>query len=291
MAFPGAFGTSLATILGGQEQTAAQSQAYAEQIRQRQQEEAINHALLVRKLADLQTQDAAIAQLPPKYRKIIDAGGTMSDVIKAQAQGDAGTVAANLYGANPADRPKILSEALRNNPDIASELPEFQRIPGVAAVRPERETDAEWFRRDPKGYAAFKAAGRKPESEDSETETPIPLTDVTTVNGKNGYWARSRGNPVPRFIEMPGASPKAAARKPLTPTALNAVNKQIANDWALQPTKLSDAFSGDRKRAFFTQRKKVILFGMGYDESGQPFRDGEQVKDPSNGKVLTWRNE
>jgi hypothetical protein len=296
MAWPGTWGTAFGTILSGQEQSNQATAAYAQQMQQRQQEEALNHALLVSKLADITKQNAAAAQLSPRYRKMWDAGMSMQDILKAQAQGDAATVAANLYAAKPEDRPKILTEALKNNPDLGAELPEFQKIPGIAPVKAEKENDLDFFKRDPLGYARFKAAGREPAA-GTDTETPIPLSDITTVGGKNGYWARSKASPLPKFIEMPGASPKptksAAPRKALTPAGLNAVTKQIDNEWALQARDLNpmDVFkSGDRKRAFYASRKKTILFGMGYNESGQPFKDGEQVTDPATGKTLTWRD-
>ncbi len=300
MPWPGTWATSFGTVLSGQDQANQATAAYSAQMQQRAQEEALNHALLTAKLAAITKENAAADQLSPRYRKMWDAGMSMQDILKAQAQGDAATVAANLYAAKPEDRAKILTEALKNNPDLGAELPEFQKIPGIAAVKPEKETDLEFFQRDPAGYARMKALGR--DSSASDAETPIPLGDITTPTsgpnkGKTGYWARSKTNPVPRFVEMPGASPKptkaAAPRKALTPAALNAVTKQIDNEWALQPADLNpmDILKrGDRKRTFYATRKKAILFGMGYDESGQPFKDGEQVKDPATGKTLTWRD-
>lgn len=126
-----------------------------------------------------------------------------------------------------------------------------------------------------------------------DTMTPVPLSDVGDIGGgKPGVLMRSKGGslvtePAPPGIGIP---PKKSAGtvKPIQPTQANAVTKQIDNEWALQPTEVSGAFSGARKRAFYAKRRAEIYANMGYDSNGQPFKPGQVVGRTATGDPIVW---
>ena len=87
MPFPGAFGTSLATILGGQQQTADQAAAYNQQIQQRALEDQLRRSQLMMQLQDAQEQRDMMGTLRPEDQRALILGEPYADIQKRQAVG------------------------------------------------------------------------------------------------------------------------------------------------------------------------------------------------------------
>ncbi len=257
--------------------------------------------------AQVKKQDAAREKmlndpsLPPEVKQALQMGASPADVMKIQNQRRQGQVESLLMQVpDNATRQKIWAAMQGADPSLIV-TPNVMKLLGIGekTERPfqlvDRNSGAPVFWTPgtpvPPNAVPEQVYASQHKSE-NDTETPIPLGDITTVGGKTGYWARTKGG-APNFVGMPGAIPKAAARKPLTPAAMNAITKRIDAEWAIQPydfTAMASGGSGARERAFYDQRKQEILQGMGYDESGQPFEDGQVIGTTPDGKPLIWKN-
>jgi hypothetical protein len=255
-------------------------------------------------LQDQMQQRTAVQKLlndpntPAEVKQAIALGMSPADAMKMKSQGAAGALFPKLLTAKPEARAQILADAITADPTLPESplFPQLQKLAGVGEKpgRPfayvDKNTGAPILYSPESGPIPPNAVPEQVyASQHKEPKAPreTVLTDgkgnAVIVNLDTG--AR---RPLPDlFKTAPKAVKGAGERKPLTPAAMNAIDKQIQNEWDLQPMAAGDFISGDRKRQFYTQRKTAILLGMGYDKFGQPLKPGTTIKLP-NGDTATW---
>ena len=96
---PSPFVTSAATILGGQEQTATQAQAYNQQIQTRALEDQLRRAQLMMQLEDAANQRALVAQQPQDVQTQLNLGVPYGDILKRQQSQKGGRLSADAFRA------------------------------------------------------------------------------------------------------------------------------------------------------------------------------------------------
>jgi hypothetical protein len=135
--------------------------------------------------------------------------------------------------------------------------------------------------------AIHRAGGETSARKSAEGVTPIPAGDVTDVGGKKGYWARDKTG-TPRFIEMPGATPKAAKRS-LTgglvevARARTLAAKEAADLWTKEPYSIHNMLPGAKEK-FIADHTTIImranLLKQGLDMNGHPLKPGATITVP-----------
>ncbi len=135
--------------------------------------------------------------------------------------------------------------------------------------------------------AIRRAGGETSARKSAEGVTPIPTADVTEVKGAKGYWVRDKSG-APRFIEMPGASEKAAKRSMSgglvqVARARTLAAKEAADLWTKEPYSIHNMLPGAKDK-FIADHTAILmrsnLLKQGLDMNGNPLKAGATITVP-----------
>lgn len=199
MPFPGGFGTSLATVLGGQAQANQATALQAQEIQQRQLEEQLKRQQLLMQLQDMTATQKALGTLPQDEQNYLRLGGSVDAYQKRQdLSTQASALADQLYqrGLDPNlpmdQRMQAMSAAaqLRAHPELVPQFKDLTSGIGGKQTRPYTLVD-----KDTGTPVAWDQTGNPPAN-------AIPISEYNNLHNP------SRMTPVQKFGDTPiGALP------------------------------------------------------------------------------------
>lgn len=215
---PSPFVTSAATILGGQEQTATQAQAYNQQIQTRALEDQLRRAQLMMQLEDAANQRALVAQQPQDVQTQLNLGVPYGDILKRQQSQKGGRLSADAFRAQALtekdptkQRALSLAGDMLENGASEQTVTEFLKVNGLgdkSTAQPFRPFTADgkvqaFEGYDSSGNPKINTLGAAPVS----TKLTAHWTSESDENGKPvtvKYLTDAAGNTISRTIEGRG---------------------------------------------------------------------------------------